>query len=161
MSLFVDDREINMEDGAENNLERELPPGENKKNRTGRRAVCGGGGENSVPSDRNRSPRRGGRGADILAGAAREKPGRSDMIHQGTRDRSERSTSPDPRRPRTHHLHPGVAAGAGEAVEGGAVGRHAGGFVRFWCTQSEDEIPFDVLDHRLWPPDKRAAQDFG
>lgn len=57
MSLFVDDREINMEDGAENNLERELPPGENKKNRTGRRAVCGGGGENSVPSDRNRSPR--------------------------------------------------------------------------------------------------------
>ena len=57
MSLWVDDREINMEDGAENNLERELPPGENKKNRTGRRAVCGGGGENSVPSDRNRSPR--------------------------------------------------------------------------------------------------------
>ena len=31
MSLWVDDREINMEDGAENNLERELPPGENKK----------------------------------------------------------------------------------------------------------------------------------
>jgi len=31
LSLWVDDREINMEDGAENNLERELPPGENKK----------------------------------------------------------------------------------------------------------------------------------
>lgn len=30
MSLWVDDREINMEDGADN-LERELPPGENKK----------------------------------------------------------------------------------------------------------------------------------
>ena len=160
MSLWVDDREINMEDGAENNLERELPPGENKKNRTGRRAVCGGGGENSVPSDRNRFAARGGRGADILAGAAREKPGRSDMIHPVTRDRSERSTSPDPRRPRTHHLHPGVAAGAGEAVEGGS-GSTCGGFVRVWCTQSEDRIPFDVPDHRLWPPHKRAAQDLG
>lgn len=30
MSLWVDDREINMEDGADN-LEQELPPGENKK----------------------------------------------------------------------------------------------------------------------------------
>ena len=88
-----------------------------------------------------------------------EASGRLEGIHQGTRDQSERSTSPDPRGPWTHHLHPGVAAGAGKGMDGGAMGRHAGGFVRVWCNQSEDVIPFDVLDHRLWPPDKRAARD--
>ena len=35
------------------------------------------------------------------------------------------------------------------------------GFVRVLCTQSEDGIPFDVLDHRLWPPHKRAARELG
>ena len=95
------------------------------------------------------------------SGEAVKAPRRSDGIHQGTNSRLGRSTSPDPRGPWTHHLHPGVAAGAGKGMDGGAMGRHAGGFVRVWCTQSEDEIPFDVLDHRLWPPDKRAAQDLG
>ena len=90
-----------------------------------------------------------------------EASGRLEGIHQGTRDQSERSTSPDPRGPWTHHLHPGVAAGAGKGMDGGAMGRHAGGFVRVWCNQSEDVIPFDVLDHRLWPPHKWAAQDLG
>ena len=35
------------------------------------------------------------------------------------------------------------------------------GFVTVWYTQSEDVIPFDVLDHRLWPLDKRAARELG
>ena len=56
---------------------------------------------------------------------------RSDGIHQGIRDQSERSASPDPRGPWTHHLHPGVAAGAGKGMDGGAMGRHAGGLSGF------------------------------
>ena len=43
----------------------------------------------------------------------------------------------------------------------GGSGSTRGGVVRVWCTQSQDVIPFDVLDHRLWPLDKRAAQDLG
>ena len=99
--------------------------------------------------------------AVILAGAAVEALERLDLIRQGTRGRSERSPSPDPRGPRTHHLDPAVAAGPEEGVKGGQIGRHAGGFVRVLCTQSEDVIPFDVLDHRLWPSDPRAAQELG
>ena len=34
-------------------------------------------------------------------------------------------------------------------------------FLRFSCTQSEDVIPFDVLVHFLWPPDKLAARELG
>ena len=82
-------------------------------------------------------------------------------IHQGTRGQSEQSTSPDPRGPRTHHLDPAVAAGPEEGVKGGQIGRHAGGFVRVLCTQSEDGMPFDVLVHLLWPPDPWAARELG
>ena len=75
-----------------------------------------------VPSDRNRPPRGRPRGCYLGrsgSGEAVEASGRSEWIHQGTRDRSERSTSPDPRGPWTHHLHPGVAAGAGKGMGGG------------------------------------------
>ena len=53
----------------------------------------------SVPSDCNRSPRGRPRGCYLGrsgSGEAVEALGRSDGIHQGTRDQSERSTSPDP-----------------------------------------------------------------
>ena len=76
----------------------------------------------SVPSDCNRSPRGRPRGCCLGRsgpGEAVEALGRSDGIHQGIRDQSERSTSPDPRGPWTHHLHPGVAAGAGKGMGGG------------------------------------------
>ena len=46
-------------------------------------------------------------------------------------------------------------------MDGGAEGRHAGGFVRVLCIQSEDVIPFGVLDHWLWPPHKWAARELG
>ena len=52
-----------------------------------------------VPSDRNRPPRGRPRGCYLGrsgSGEAVEASGRSEWIHQGTRDRSERSTSPDP-----------------------------------------------------------------
>ena len=42
----------------------------------------------------------------------------------------------------------GAAAGAGEAMDGGQW-IDMRGFVRVSCTQSEDGIPFDALDHRL------------
>ena len=46
-------------------------------------------------------------------------------------------------------------------MDGGAEGRHAGGFVRVLCIQSEDVILFGVLDHWLWPPHKWAARELG
>ena len=121
------------------------------------------GGTVSVPQDRNRRPRAGIRGADRRAGAARERRRRRSDGWRGSLRTSEVGWS-DRRAPiREAHGHItyilGAAAGAGEGMDGGAMGRHAGGFVRVWCNQSEDVIPFDVLDHRLWPPDKRAARD--
>ena len=71
------------------------------------------------------------------SGEAVEALGRLEGIHQGTRDQSERSTSPDPRGPWTHHLHPGVAAGAGKGMDGGAVGRHAGVLSGFGATRAK------------------------
>ena len=53
----------------------------------------------SVPSDSNRSPRGHQRGCYLGGSGSGEvvkASGRSEGIHQGTRDRSERSTSPDP-----------------------------------------------------------------
>ena len=82
-------------------------------------------------------------------------------IHQDTRGQSEQSTSPDPRGPWTHHLHPGGRCGGRGGHGGGRSRSTCGGFVRVSCTQSEDVMPFDVLDHRLWPPHKWAAQDMG
>ena len=71
------------------------------------------------------------------SGEAVEASGRLEGIRQGTRDQSERSTSPDPRGPWTHHLHPGVAAGAGKGMDGGAVGRHAGVLSGFGATRAK------------------------
>ena len=118
----------------------------------------------SVPSDRNRSPRGRLRGWYLGrsgSGEAVEALRRLEVIRKDTRGRSERSTSPDPRGPWTHHLHPRGRCGGWGGHGWGGSGSTCGDFVRVWCTQSEDVIPFDVLDHRLWPPDKRAAQDLG
>ena len=94
------------------------------------------------------------------SGEAVEALGRSDEIHQGTRDRSERSTSPDPRGPWTHHLHRGGLRGLGRAWMGGQwVDMRR--FLLVFCPQSKDVIPFDVLVHFLWPPDKLAARELG
>ena len=76
----------------------------------------------SVPSDCNRSPRGRPQGCCLGrsgSGEAVEALGRSDGIHQGTRDRLERSASPDPRGPWTHHLHPGGLRGLGRPWMGG------------------------------------------
>ena len=117
-----------------------------------------------VPSDRNRPPRGRPRGCYLGrsgSGEAVEASGRSEWIHQGTRDRSERSTSPDPLGPMdTSSTSQGSLRGRGRPWRGG-TGSTCGGFVRVWCTQSEDRIPFDVLDHRLWPLDKWAARELG
>ena len=111
----------------------------------------------SVPSDRNHSPRGRPRGCYLGgsgSGEAVEVLGRSEGIRKDTRGRSERLTIPDPRGPWTHHLHPRGRCGGGGGHGWGGSGSTCGGFVRVSCTQSEDEIPFDVLDHRLWPPHK-------
>ena len=117
----------------------------------------------SVPSDGNRSPRRRPRGCYLGRsgpGEAVEALRRLDGIHQGTRDQSEQSTSPDPRGPWTHHLHPGVAAGAGKGMDGGAVGRHAGGLSGFRAPRAKMGYPSMSLTigcgrhisgpHRTW-----------
>ena len=62
---------------------------------------------------------------DSGSGEAVEALGRLEGIRQDIIGRSERSTSPDPRSPWTHHLHPGVAGGGG-GHGWGAVGRHEG-----------------------------------
>ena len=84
-----------------------------------------------------------------------------DGDHYAALDRSERSTSPDPRGPWTHHLHAGGRCGGGGGHGWGGSGSACGGFVRVLYTQSEHVILFDVLDHRLWPPHKWAAQNLG
>ena len=75
------------------------------------------------------------------SGEAVKAPRRSDGIHQGTNSRLGRSTSPDPRGPWTHHLHPGVAAGAGGGVDGGAMGRHAGVLSGFGAPRAKVGYP--------------------
>ena len=76
-----------------------------------------------MPQDRNRRPRAGVRGADRRAGAARERWWRGSDGWRGSLRTSEVGWS-DRRAPiRAAHGHIiyilGVAAGAGEAVEGG------------------------------------------
>ena len=51
-------------------------------------------------------------------------------------------------------------AGVGEAMEGSQLVDMRGGCPGF-VHQSEDVIPCDVLDHRLWPADPRAARELG
>jgi len=51
--------------------------------------------------------------------------------------------------------------GGGGGRGGGALGRHAGVLSGFGAPRAKDVMPFDVLDHRLWPPDPRAARDLG
>ena len=93
-----------------------------------------------VPSDRNRPPRGRPRGCCLGRsgpGDAVEALRRSDGIHQGTRDRSQRSTRTDPRGPWTHHLHPGGRCGGGGGRGGGALGRHAGGLSGFGAPRAK------------------------
>ena len=114
-----------------------------------------------VPSDRNRQPRWGCYLGGSGSGEAEEALGWLEGIRQNIRSRLERSTSPEPRGPWTHHLHPGGRCGGGGGHGWGGSGSTCGGFVQVLCTQSEDVIPFDILDHRLWPPDPRAARELG
>ena len=98
----------------------------------------------SVPSDCNRSPRGRPQGCCLGrsgSGEAVEALGRSDGIHQGIRDQSERSTSPDPLGPWTHHLHPEGRCGGGGGHRWGAVGRHAGGLSGFGAPRAKMGCP--------------------
>ena len=102
----------------------------------------------SVPSDRNRSPRGHQRGKYLGgsgSGEAVEALGRSEGIHQGTRDQSERSTSLDPHGPWTHHLHPGGRCGGGEGHGWGGTGSTCGGFVRVCAPKAKIGYPLMSL----------------
>ena len=84
----------------------------------------------SVPSDRNRFAARGVRGAATLAGAAWERWWRRSNGWKGSIRTPEASRSNRRAPIRAAHGHIiyilGVAAGAGEGMAGGALGRHAG-----------------------------------
>ena len=81
-------------------------------------------------------------------------------IHQDTRGQSEQSTSPDPRGPWTHHLHPGGRCGGGGGRGGGALGRHAGVLSGFGAPRAKVGYPSMSLtigsgrhmsgQHRIW-----------
>ena len=118
----------------------------------------------SVPSDRNRSPR----GASAGQVSWRERLGRGGGGARAVgRDPSGHQRSvgaidePRSARPMDTSSTSRGRCGGGEGHGWGGHGSTCGGFVRVWCTQSEDVIPFDVPDHRLWPSDPRAAQDLG
>ena len=96
---------------------------------------------------------------DSGSGEAVEALGRLEGIRQDIIGRSERSTSPDPRSPWTHHLHPGVAGGGG-GHGWGAVGRHEGGLSGFGAPRAKIGYPSMFLTigcgrhisgpHRIW-----------
>ena len=103
------------------------------------------GGTVSVPQDRNRRPRAGVRGADRRAGAARERRRSRSDGRTGSLRTSEVGWS-DRRAPiRAAHGHiiyiPGVAAGAGEGMDGGAMDRHAGGLSGFCAPRAKMGYP--------------------
>ena len=119
----------------------------------------------SVPSDRNRRPRAGVRGADRRAGAAlgwrrwRPPGGRTGSFRAFETGRSDR------RAPiRADHGHiiyiPRVAAGAGETMAGGALDRHAGVSSAFRAPKAKIGYPSMSLTigcghhisgpHRIW-----------
>ena len=104
------------------------------------------------------------RRAAALAGAARERRSRRSGGRMGSTRAPETDWSDRRARIRAAHGHiiyiPGGCGGWVGHGWGGS-GSTCGGFVRVSCTQSEDGMPFDVLDHRLWPPHKWAAQDLG
>ena len=95
----------------------------------------------SVPSDRNRRLRWGCYLGGSGTGEAVESLKRSDLILQGTRDRSERSKRPDPRGPWTHHLYPGGRGGARGGHGGGPIGRHAGVLSGFCAPRAKMGYP--------------------
>ena len=64
-----------------------------------------------------------------------------DGDHYAALDRSERSTSSDPRGPWTHHLHPGGRCGGGGGRGGGALGRHAGVLSGFGAPRAKIGYP--------------------
>ena len=122
------------------------------------------GGTVSVPQDRNRRPRAGIRGADRRAGAARERRRRRSDGWRGSLRTSEVGWS-DRRAPILEaHGHItyilGAAAGAGEGMDGGAMGRHAGGLSRFCAPRAKMGYPSMSLTigcgrrisgpHRIW-----------
>ena len=98
-----------------------------------------------MPSDRNRRPRAGVRGADRRAGAARERRWRRSNGWRGFIRTSEVGWG-DRRAPiRAAHGHIiymlGAAAGAGEGMDGGAMGRHAGGLSGFGAPRAKIGYP--------------------
>ena len=97
-----------------------------------------------VPSDRNRPPRGRPRGCYLGrsgSGEVMEALEWLEGIHQDTRGQSEQSTSPDPRGPWTHHLHPGGRCGGGGGHRWGARGRHAGGLSGFGAPRAKIGCP--------------------
>ena len=83
-----------------------------------------------------------------------------DGDHYAALDRSERSTSSDPRGPWTHHLHPRGRCGVGGGRGGGAMGWHAGGLSGFGAPRAKMGYPSMFLtigcgrhisgQHRIW-----------
>ena len=117
-----------------------------------------------MPSDRNRQPRAPGLGAATRAGAARERRSRRSDGWRGSIRISEVGWG-DRRAPiLAAHGHIiyilGVAAGAGEGMDGGAMGRHAGGLSRFCAPRAKMGYPSMSLTigcgrrisgpHRIW-----------
>ena len=118
----------------------------------------------SVPSDCNRSPRGASGGLVSWRQELGKGGGGARTVGEDPSGHSRSVGEIAEPRVRAAHGHiiyiPGVAAGAGEGMDGGPW-VDMRGFVTVWYTQSEDVIPFDVLDHRLRPPDEWAAQNLG
>ena len=118
----------------------------------------------SVPSDRNRSPRERPRGwylGGSGSGEVVEALGRLEGINQDIRGRLGRSTSPYPRGPWTHHLHPGGRCGGGGDHGWGGSGSTCGVLSRFGTPRAKIGYPLMSLTigcgrHISGPPGIRA-----